>query len=154
MLVWLRLLALPMFVGLLVYLANPRWMAWASLSIPGWIRWIAAGAAVLQVAVLVWVFRSLGGNVTPSVETRLDHYLVVSGPYRWVRHPLYTVGVLFWLTLSVLTALWFFVAVSIPALLLLVRRTPLEEEQLFARFGDDYRRYCQRTGRYLPRFRR
>jgi protein-S-isoprenylcysteine O-methyltransferase Ste14 len=37
--------------------------------------------------------------------------------------------------------------------LLMLVRTPREERMLLARFGDDYRAYMARTGRYLPRLR-
>jgi hypothetical protein len=36
-----------------------------------------------------WVFSSIGRNVTETVLTKADHTLVTTGPYRWLRHPLY-----------------------------------------------------------------
>jgi protein-S-isoprenylcysteine O-methyltransferase Ste14 len=46
---------------------------------------------------------------------------------------------------------WFFFAIGGAAFLLLALRTRKEEENLIARFGDDYRNYMQRTGRFVPR---
>ncbi|RIL12128.1 isoprenylcysteine carboxylmethyltransferase family protein, partial [bacterium] len=84
--------------------------------------------------------------------TRRHHTLVTTGPYRWVRHPLYSVGVLFMLGLSTLLGSWLIPVLAIPAMAGLMLRTPAEEAGLVARFGDGYRAYMARTGRYLPRW--
>lgn len=64
----------------------------------------------------------------------------MAGPYRWARHPLYTAGTTFFVSLSVLA--------------MLLVRLPKEEGRLIERFGDEYREYMQRTGCFLPRLRR
>jgi len=131
---------------------RPRWLAWAALPLPEALRWLAAGLAVLVMPLLgYWVFSSLDRNVTPTVATREAHQLVTSGPYRWVRHPLYTLGFMLWVLLGVVAANWLFWVVAGVGLVLMALRTPSEEAQLMARFGDDYRAYMRRTGRYLPR---
>jgi protein-S-isoprenylcysteine O-methyltransferase Ste14 len=99
-----------------------------------------------------WVFCAIDKNITPTVETREDHELVTTGPYRWVRHPLYTVGTTFFASLSLLAANWFMSLATLSVLVMLLVRLPKEEEKLMQRFGDDYREYAKRTGRLLPRF--
>jgi protein-S-isoprenylcysteine O-methyltransferase Ste14 len=83
--------------------------------------------------------------------TRKEHTLVTTGPYRWVRHPLYSSAALAILANSLVAANWFFLATGGVMFLLLVIRTRKEEENLLARFGDAYRKYMQRTGRFIPR---
>jgi protein-S-isoprenylcysteine O-methyltransferase Ste14 len=52
--------------------------------------------------------------------------------------------------MSLVAANWFLAVTGVFAVGLLVIRTRIEEEHLIARFGDDYRSYMQRTGRFLP----
>jgi protein-S-isoprenylcysteine O-methyltransferase Ste14 len=91
--------------------------------------------------------------LTDTVVTRRDHTLVTTGPYRWVRHPFYVAGVVGVVGVSLILANWFLLLVGGLAMALLVVRTAKEEELLLARFGEDYRRYAERTGRFFPRWR-
>ena len=83
--------------------------------------------------------------------TRRDHFLVTGGPYRFVRHPFYGAAALFTLAMSLMAANWFLLLMGMLLLSLLVLRTSKEEANLIARFGDDYRGYMARTGRFFPR---
>jgi protein-S-isoprenylcysteine O-methyltransferase Ste14 len=88
------------------------------------------------------------------VVTRKEHFLVLTGPYRWVRHPFYVAFVLAMLANSLVTANWYVCATGVVVFLLLVMRTSKEEEKLIERFGDDYRQYIATTGRFWPRLNR
>jgi protein-S-isoprenylcysteine O-methyltransferase Ste14 len=148
-----RLFGLMLWLSSLVYLINPNWMAWSSLPLPSWLRWLGAVLMVFCLPLIFWVFSSLDKNVTPTVVTREDHNLVTHGPYRWVRHPLYTVGFLLFTGLSLMAANWFIFTTLILGSFVLIERTSKEEELLTERFGDEYRVYADHTGRFLPRFR-
>jgi protein-S-isoprenylcysteine O-methyltransferase Ste14 len=148
-----RLFGLAGWLGALVYLINPDWMAWSSLPLPAWLRWTGAALMAVCLPLVYWVFSSLGKNVTPTVVTRKEHALVTHGPYRWVRHPLYTVGSATFIGFSLLAANWFIPTMLVLAMSVLLKRTPIEEAQLIERFGDEYRQYMQTTGRYLPRLK-
>ena len=103
---------------------------------------------------LVWTFRCLGKNLTDTVVvTRQKHSLVIHGPYRWVRHPFYDSAALLMVAVSLIAANWFLLLTGGLAFVLLVVRTRTEEEKLLARFGEAYRAYMKRTGRFLPRVR-
>jgi protein-S-isoprenylcysteine O-methyltransferase Ste14 len=108
---------------------------------------------VICLPLVYWLFSSLGKNVTHTVAIRKEHTLVKSGPYRWVRHPLYSVGLALFLGLSLLAANWFIALVIIISFSLLTLRTGIEEARLIERFGDEYREYMRVTGRYFPRLR-
>jgi len=137
-----------------VYLINPAWVSWSSLALPAWLRWAGAPLGLLVVPpLLFWTFHSLGKNLTDTVVTRREHTLVTHGPYRWVRHPFYVVVVLLGLSMSLLTANWLLALLGGAAVMMLVIRTPIEEAKLAERFGDEYRAYAERTGRFFPLLR-
>ncbi len=149
----LRLGGLFLWFSPLIYAINPAWMAWSKIGLPDWLRWIGVGVGFLSLALITWMFRSIGTGITPTVATRKEHKLSTSGPYRWIRHPLYSFGTLAFLSLGLIADSWFIVLLAVLAFILLATRTPNEEAHLIEKFGDDYREYMKRTGRYLPRLK-
>jgi protein-S-isoprenylcysteine O-methyltransferase Ste14 len=147
----LRVAGPAMWLGLVAYLINPGWMKWSQLPLPAAVRWAGALLAALAVPLMFWMFRSLGLNITETVAIRREHQLVTHGPYRWIRHPLYAFGSLLFIGLTVLTANWFIAAAAVIGGFFLGARTLTEEARLVDRFGDEYRQYMQRTGRFFPR---
>ena len=145
---------LAMLFSMLVYFINPEWMAWAQLPLPAWMRWLGVGIMAACIPLFYWIFSSLDRNITHTVATRQQHDLITHGPYRWVRHPLYSVGFLFFSGLSLLTANWFIFVSMLITFGILLARTPIEEEKLVERFGEQYQAYMQATGRFLPKFRK
>ena len=149
--VGLRLCGVLAWALFAAYLINPAWVSWSSLALPAWARWAGAALGVLVVPpFLFWTFRSLGKNLTDTVVTRREHTLVTHGPYRWVRHPFYIVVFLWVLALSLLTANWLLALLGFAAVAMLVIRSRVEEAKLAERFGDEYRAYARRTGRFFP----
>lgn len=147
----LRPLGAAFWLGLIAWMINPRWMAWSAMSLPFGLRWTGVALVVAGGTLLLWTFRSLGKNLTDTVVTRQEHTLVVHGPYRWIRHPLYSAAALFTVGISLMVANWFLLVIGVLMFGLLVLRTRTEERNLVARFGGDYRAYMERTGRFLPR---
>lgn len=145
-----RIFGLALWFSTLAYLVNPHWMAWSQFPLPAWLRWAGAGLMLLCVPMIYWVFSSLDRNVTPTVVVRDQANLVTNGPYRWVRHPLYTVGFLMFVGLSLLAATWFIPLVLVLGYFVLASRTNIEERRLIDAFGEEYRGYMQRTGRFFP----
>jgi len=150
-LISLRLCGITGMMGVLIYLINPAWMAWAAMPLPTWLRWTGMGFGVISGLLFIWTLRNLGKNLTDTVVTRQHHTLVTTGPYRWIRHPFYTSAALMIPASFLLSANWFFLAIGIAVFLLLAIRTRKEEANLIARFGDEYRNYMRRTGRFVPR---
>ncbi len=146
----LRPLAMASILGLIAYMINPAWMAWSAVSLPAWVRWLGVGVGVLAGALLIWTMHTLGKNLTDTVVTRKEHELVTRGPYRFVRHPFYCAFILAVLANSAVPANWFIFLTGISAWLVIVFRTRKEEDNLIARFGDEYRSYMERTGRFFP----
>ena len=147
----LRPVGLAFWLGLIAYIVNPFWMAWSSVPLPAWLRWTGVGVWAVAGALLLWTLRHLGSNLTDTVIIRREHTLVTHGPYRWVRNPFYDSAALLILASSLVVANWFLLLTGGLAFMLLVIRTRTEEKNLIARFGESYREYMDRTGRFLPR---
>ena len=146
------IVALPLFVAILAYVANPGWMQWSSFESPAWLRWAGAGLGLLTVPTVHWVFRSIGSNVSETVLTKEHHELVTRGPYRWIRHPLYSVGIALILSIGLMAANWFILLLGLVALVTVrVVVVPREEGALIEAFGDEYRDYVRHTGGLVPR---
>ena len=126
-------------------------MAWSASSLPEWLRWLGVGMGAAAGSLFIWTMRTLGKNLTDTVVTRKDHELITGGPYRFVRHPFYCAFLLAVLASSAVAANWFILLTGSSAWLVVVLRTKKEEENLIRRFGDDYRGYMERTGRFFPR---
>jgi protein-S-isoprenylcysteine O-methyltransferase Ste14 len=137
-------------LGVLAYVIDPDWMAWSSLALPAWLRWTGVALGLTAGSLLTWTLRSLGPNLTDTVVTRKTHTLVTHGPYRSVRHPFYLSVAAAVAASALASANWFVLASGTLWFLLMVMRTAREEERLLARFGDAYRAYAGRAGRFLP----
>ena len=150
----LRPVGLLLWLGVLAYLVNPPWMAWSSVPAPTWLRWTGVVVFVTGLGLLTWTLRSLGTNLTDTVVTKRAHTLVTYGPYRWVRHPFYDTMAVLVLAIALIAANWFVLVAGAVVFVLLAVRSRTEEAELLARFGERYRAYQQRTGRFLPRLRK
>ena len=146
----ITLTGLILWLSPIVYLIRPEWMAWSKIGLPEGIRWLGIGIGILCVAAVYWLFSSIGSGITPTSATRKQHTLVTSGPYRWVRHPLYTAGSALFIAFGMMADNWFIGLLGILTFILMAIRTPKEEANLIEKFGDEYREYMRTTGRFLP----
>ena len=133
------------------YLINPLWMSWSKIGLPEWARWLGIGIGVLCSLGIYWLFSSIGNGITPTSATRKEHTLVINGIYRWVRHPLYTIGSSLFVSFGMMADNWFIASLGILAFIAMAVRTPKEEANLIEKFGDEYREYMKHTGRFLPK---
>lgn len=147
----IRIGGLVLWLSPLVYLINPAWMAWSKIGLPEWTRWLGVGIGILCVFGIYWLFSSIGSGITPVSATRREHKLSTRGIYRWVRHPLYTIGSSFIVSFGMMADNWFIALFGVLAFIAMAVRTPKEEANLIEKFGDEYREYMKRTGRFLPK---
>jgi len=151
-LVGLRASALPLLAGVVAWMVDASWMNWSSIVLPVAIRWSGVGLVAGWGFLLVWTFYHLGRNLTDTVVTRREHSLVMSGPYRYVRHPFYLSFATAVVGLSLAMGNWFILLAGILPLAFLFARTRIEEEKLLERFGAEYGDYMRRVGRFVPRW--
>ena len=127
----------------------------ADYFLPDWLRWIGvvlfAGAALL-----LWkTHQDLGRNWTPTLGLREEHTLVTEGVFKYIRHPMYAAHLLWAVALPLILTNWIagfsFLVAQIPQYLL---RIGEEESMMLDQFGEDYREYMDRTGRFLPKLKK
>ncbi len=146
----LRVTGLGVWLSVLAYIINPEWVAFAALPFSDWLRWFGFVLALLALPLIIWMFRSLGDNITDTVQTRTNAQLVARGPYKYIRHPLYSIGALFFIGLMLMAANALILIFGAVAFTMLMLRTPKEEEKLVQKFGDEYRDYMEHTARFIP----
>ena len=95
----------------------------------------------------IWL---LGSSFTCEVTTRPDQEVVQSGPYRWIRHPSYTGGLLTILGVLVCCANFASLAALVFAAAGYAYRIKIEERALAMNLGSPYRDYMRRTKRLIP----
>ncbi len=148
---FIKIGGLILWLSPFAYLINPAWMAWSKVGLPEWVRWLGVGLGVVGVCGVYWLFSSIGSGITPTSGTRKEHKLVTRGIYKYIRHPLYTFGSLLIVSFGVMADNWFIGMFGVLAFTLMAIRTPKEEANLIAKFGDEYRDYMKRTGKFLPK---
>lgn len=135
------------FVPYLVIALRPG----LELDVPEPLRWAGLALVVLGVAFALWAIATLGRHYDLELEVHRDHELVRSGPYRFVRHPVYTGLGLHFAGACLATGNLLLIAgtllVTYPALYL---RAKTEERLLRERFGAAYDEYARRVGMLVP----
>lgn len=146
-------LALILLAFILLYTFAPGWISWSGISVPLWLRWVGVILAIPSPFLAVWIFSSIGKNISETVLTKQEHELMTKGPYRWVRHPLYSMGILLIFSLGLIAANGMLLLFGLAALIIFrFVVIPAEEKNLVEKFGMDYEEYRSRTGALTPWF--
>jgi protein-S-isoprenylcysteine O-methyltransferase Ste14 len=103
----------------------------------------------LAVGLALWAGQTLGASLTPLPRPREDAVLITEGPYRWVRHPIYSALLLASLGWAWVWTSWVLLGLAAALTVVFVFKTRLEERWLTARYPD-YAAYRGRTGGLLP----
>ena len=136
------------------YLFSPGSFGFAyALSYPDFLRWGGALLLFLGIAMLGAAHYHLDLSFHSLVVTKADQRLVQSGPYRWIRHPIYSAYLMNYLGGGLLAGN--LVLTIVPTLLfgvLVALRVGPEEQVMVEQFGEKYLAYMKGTGRFIPRF--
>ncbi|MFX1254212.1 MAG: methyltransferase [Promethearchaeota archaeon] len=150
----LSLAIIGYFLAIGLWLLFPQIVIIFQIPLPLLIRWLGVGMAIIAIALVVWIHRTLGRQYSAKLEIQQEHQLITVGPYSKVRHPMYTTFNLFSLSVALISAnlllIFFAIAIAIP--FYWIAKT--EEKMLIEQFGNEYLEYMQSTGRFLPRFGR
>lgn len=112
--------------------------------------WTGVALMLAGFAVTVWARLVLGANWSATVTVKENHELVTRGPYRLVRHPIYS-GLLLAVLGSALPREDLRAVVAVLVFLFaLLRKAGIEEGRMIATFGDEYRAYRRRTKAVIP----
>lgn len=114
-------------------------------------RWIGVIIGILALLLFYWVHYSLGVNFSPHLEVKQDQVLIQLGPYKWVRHPMYTAFFLLHLAVFVISTNYFLgISWMLGLFSLIMYRIPKEEDMMLKKFGNQYEEYMKKTTRFLP----
>lgn len=156
----LRLLWMPV-VGLWILLPlaafvvihPPHWLGFALVPLfsSPLIAWLAALVAVGAFAATLVCWKKMGKSWRMGIDPSDKTQLVCSGPYAYVRHPIYALSSLIMLMTMLVLPSPLMLACGVIHLLLLQWEAGREEHYLIGVHGEEYRVYRTRTGRFLPR---
>ena len=112
---------------------------------------VVAALMATAVALFVWATRTMGANWSLVARTRDDHELVETGPFAWVRHPIYTALALFTLAIAVAYGHLSHLGIAAPVYAIGTAMRIREEERLLrTMFGTAYDAYATRVKRFIP----
>ena len=137
-----------------LYLLFPSDLLLFQLPFPTWVRWFGIGIGFLSIPFLFWVHYVLDIEWSTTLKLQTDHKLVTNGPYRRIRHPMYSALIVYELSWVLVSASLLFLVYYVITVFLMIVRIPNEERMILEKFGEEYRSYMKRTGRLLPHFRR
>lgn len=126
-----------------------RFLGWGATT--GVSEYAGLGLMVGGIAFREWAVVVLGRYFSVVVAVEADHHLVTHGPYRWLRHPAYTGGLMATAGFTLALGSWFMLLPVVVLLLLAFSyRIRREEKLLLITFGSLYGDYMARTWRLLP----
>ncbi|HKT60635.1 MAG TPA: isoprenylcysteine carboxylmethyltransferase family protein [Gemmatimonadales bacterium] len=142
----------PLIVGILCF-AAPRWMPrpLTARFVPQGLYLPALGTLMLALGLgfAVWARRHLGRNWSAHVVVKEDHALIRTGPYRYVRHPIYT-GILFaMLGMALAIGEWRALVGFVAMVLSFAIKSQHEEGRMRETFPE-YADYARRTAALIP----
>lgn len=149
---------IPLFVAAFLLAAAsrhapPDWAAWLFQQIiprspAGY--WIGVAVLAMGLGFSVWARLELGRNWSSTVTVKQDHELIRTGPYRFVRHPIYT-GILFGFvgTAIALGQVRGLISVAL-VLFAFLRKLRLEERWMAETFGERYAEYRRAVKALIP----
>jgi len=141
------------FVTLILYILYIPIILTFTILFPSIIRWIGVLVAAIFVPILYWTHSTLDKQFSADLSIKKDHDLIEVGPYRKVRHPMYTVFIVFTIAIALITSNLLCVVFSLIISISFPSIAKSEELMLIDAFGDKYRSYMTRTGRFFPPLR-
>jgi len=112
--------------------------------------WVGAALTAAGLLFTVWARVHLGTNWSGTVTLKRGHELITSGPYAFVRHPIYTGLLLAFLGSALARDEWRGVLALVLVALALWRKLRHEERWMREQFGDAYSAYSQRVAALVP----
>jgi protein-S-isoprenylcysteine O-methyltransferase Ste14 len=120
------------------------------LPLSDWPFWCGAVLALGGFLFTIWARIHIGRNWSGTVTLKEGHELVKTGPYRWVRHPIYTGLLLAFIGSAIARAEWRGILAVALAMAALWRKLRMEERWMREQFGRDYEEYSRQVAALIP----
>lgn len=119
--------------------------------LPLWVQLVGGAVLVAGIVFHAWALTVLGRFFSPNVVIRSDHRLIREGPYRALRHPVYTGMFMIALGTSLLVGPVLGVALTVLlAMAGFLYRIRIEEKLMTEKFGNEYEAYRQESWKMFP----
>ena len=146
----LALSTLGMMVFPVIFCISPYFDVFM-MNLPDGLRIAGIFVYAASLVLMFLVLRELGGDWSMELGLKEGHRLVVSGPYMYVRHPMYSAFFLMMAGQFLIVSNWFVGIFGIAAFgLLCIARIPKEERMMEEEFGDEYTEYSKGKKRVIP----
>ena len=144
--------AVALFVILFIRLNKSGALSFFRFSFQSLFSFVIPGSVltVLGLFGAIWARINLGRNWSGYVTYKEGQTLVTTGPYRYVRHPIYTsmilmfIGTILYYGSLIISVIFVILAINF------ILRTGKEEEIMIKLFGERYKEYMKRTKRLIP----
>ncbi len=134
----------------LLFVLKQSWLQGAQFNAGQTLNWLGNVLITFAISLWVWSKRTLGKNWSSRIAVRQQHTLTASGPYRFIRHPIYTSYLILMFGIAFATGNWLVAFPYVLGALLTITRTGQEELVLRQTLGKEYELYSRRTGRFFP----
>lgn len=114
------------------------------------IRWLGLVLFGFGLATISWARATLGRMYSLEVTIQKSHQLITTGPYRYIRNPIYSGVIIQALGFSLVFRSWIGLAAMIPLVAFFLLRIKDEEAVLQSEFGSEWEAYCERSWRLIP----
>lgn len=149
--IFILISTVPFMLLPLLYVFSSR-LDYFNWSFPLWVRIIGAIGFAFAVFMHNWSHIALGINWSPTLELKKEQRLITNGPYKYIRHPMYT-AFLLWVSFQpLLLPNWLVLLAGLFGIAMMYfGRVEKEEKMMLERFGKEYEDYMKKTGRLFPR---
>lgn len=152
-----RLLRIPI-LALTFILLLTGWLRIGPLALPFMpssevTRDLGLVLTVCGLAIAFWARHHLGRYWSDKVEVKVEHKLIRSGPYAYMRHPIYSGVLLAVAGTALAVGEWRGILAFLILLTNYTAKAKKEERLLASQFGNEFEAYKRQTGFLIPRFR-
>jgi len=150
--IWFPLTFLWILVPLIApFIKSPPWVLQPLVDLPV-LEWAGCGVAAIAF-LLTWIcWKKMGKSWRMGIDPNETTSLIVTGPYAYVRHPIYALSSVLMLATVAAEPVPILVLIAIVHLVLLQMEARREERHQTRVHGQVYLDYCSKTGGFLPRF--
>ena len=145
--------AIPALTALICMFYSPEIFSGLKIDLPLWVQYFGLFVFNAGTFIVLWSHAVLGKYWSGGLATHPNHQLIDQGPYRYIRHPLYSAYIFMSLGYTLMTENVFVGSLMMIYSCTVATRVWSEEEMLRKRLGRVYEAYMQKTPRFIPRLR-